>query len=231
MTVSAVKEFLRHRLPVAIAPHWSLQWWKNRPEFTFNGKTHRLFCHAHNCGWPTARMTDRSAELSLADAWLSSVSGPVIEIGAVTPYYWPHRVDRIVDPADTHQLVTDHASLFDVDTTGMNVLSISTLEHIGSGEYGLPKEADGPTRALRHITERCANYFITVPYGFHPDVDQNIFGNSPPLPTRYLVRSPDANDWRECSAAEARVPIFSRFGETQRSWSNALAIMTRGGAV
>ncbi|HWI20091.1 MAG TPA: hypothetical protein VNT81_20200 [Vicinamibacterales bacterium] len=70
-----------------------------------------------------------------------------------------------------------------------------------------------------------------MPYGFHPDVDENIFGPHPPLPTRYLVRSTDANDWRECSAEDARVPIFSRFGETQRSWSNALAIMVTGGDI
>ena len=62
-------------------------------------------------------------------------------------------------------------------------------------------------------------------------MDETIFSSHPPLPTRFLVRSKNGNDWRECSAAEARVPTFSRFVETQRSWSNALAIIAKGGGL
>lgn len=114
-------------------------WWESQPTFEFAGKVFKLFVSNHNCGWPPARMTERAVELALADRWLETVDATrVIEIGAVTPYYWPRRVPHVVDPYDPHPYVTTRASLFDVDLSAGPVLSISTFEHIGIGDYGLP---------------------------------------------------------------------------------------------
>ncbi len=102
-------------------------WWESQPTFEFAGKVFKLFVSNHNCGWPPARMTERAVELPLADRWLESVDAArVMEIGAVTPYYWPRRVPHVVDPYDPHPLVTTKASLFDVDLSAGPVLSIST---------------------------------------------------------------------------------------------------------
>ena len=49
-----IKTFLRYGLPVAVVPKWSLDWWRNIPEFTFNARHYWAFCHPHNCGWPLA---------------------------------------------------------------------------------------------------------------------------------------------------------------------------------
>jgi len=227
------RTLLRQNLPLAaVVPKWSIEWWQSFPEFTFNSRYYIGFCHTHNCGWPPSRMTERSVEVALADRWLSTVSGPVIEIGAVTPYYWPNRLTRVVDPADQHPLVTDRVSLFDVDTTGLNVLCLSTLEHIGSGEYGQQVDATGPTKALAHLTARCRDYLITVPFGYHPDVDAALFSDTPLLPAKFLVRSAEGNDWRECSAREARIPPLSRLGSDRRvAWANALAVIVKGGGI
>ena len=176
-------------------------------------------------------MTERSIELALADRWLSHVYGPVIEIGAVTPYYWPKRVMRVVDPADPHSLVTDRVSLFDIDTTALNVLCLSTLEHIGSGEYDQPVDPKGPTKALIHLTRNCVDYLITVPFGYHPDADASLFNNAPSIPAKFMVRSTDTNDWRECSATEARVLPRSRSGMNRFAWANGLAVLVKGGGI
>jgi hypothetical protein len=226
-----IKTFLRRGLPVAVVPGWSIEWWRSVPEFTFNSNHYFAFCHNYLVGWPPSRMTERAIELALADRWLSQVSGPVIEIGAVTPYFWPSRVTRVVDPADEHPLVTDRASLFDIDTTGLNVLCLSTLEHIGSGEYGQPVFPTGPTKALAHLTANCRDYLFTTPFGYHPDVDASIFGEAPPVPTRYLARSPEGNDWRECSARDARVTPRSKSGMNHSAWANGLAVLSRGGGI
>ena len=225
------RTFLKHSLPVAVVPKWSIEWWTSVPEFALNSHHYFAFCHTYNCGWPPSRMTERSVEMALADRWLSHVSGPVIEIGAVTPYYWPSRVTRVVDPADEHKLVTDRKSLFDIDTTGLNVLCLSTLEHVGSGEYGQPLDPTGPVKALTHLTAKCRDYLITAPFGYHPAVDASIFSNTPPVPTRFLVRSDEGNDWRECSAQDARVPPRRRSGVGHSAWANALAVMSKGGAL
>src|SRR4051812_26796604 len=113
------------------------------PEFHYRGRRYPGFVHAHNCGWPPAAMTERSVELAVANAWLDEQPGDIIEIGAVTPYYWPGRIGRIVDPVDTHPRVTDRVSLFDMDFSGQTVLSLSTLEHVGEGDYGLATFNDG----------------------------------------------------------------------------------------
>ena len=232
MLLKRIRKMLRESLPnITVVPKWETEWWLKPATFAFAGTTHQLFCHTHNCGWPPARMTERSVELAIADYWLSQISGPIVEIGAVTPYYWPGRVPRVIDPADEHPGVTDSCSLFDVDVAKMNVICLSTLEHVGSGEYGLPVEVDGPIRALQYLTEKCAQYLISLPFGYHPSIDRQIFSPNPPLPARYLVRSTTGNDWRECAWRDAIAPIASRYGESKSSWANGLAILSRGGGL
>jgi hypothetical protein len=229
---TSIKRIARHRLPgVAVIPSWQAEWWQSVPSFLFNGRQYTAFCHTYNCGWPPSRMTERSVELGLTDSWLTQVDGPVIEVGAVTPYYWPGRVSRVVDPGDDHPQVTDRTSLFDLDFAQANVLCLSTLEHIGSGEYGQPKESHGPLDALDHLTSACRSYLITVPFGWHSDIDTTIFSKNLQLPARYLVRSVDGNDWRECGPLEARVPFQETQKRSSRAWSNGLAVLSRGGGL
>lgn len=96
-----------------------------------DGSSLPCFYHPHNCGVNASpRRTERTVELPIADRWLHAVDlANVVEIGAVTPYYWPGRIARVIDPADNR--ATEKASLFDVDFAGRDVLSISTIEHVG----------------------------------------------------------------------------------------------------
>ena len=158
-------------------------WWESQPTFEFAGKVFKLFVSNHNCGWPPARMTERAVELPLADRWLESVDAArVIEIGAVTPYYWPRRVPQVVDPYDPHPLVTTRASLFDVDLSAGPVLSISTLEHVGIGDYGLPVDHSLAEKAFRKVFKESQSFLITVPVGYNETMDRF------PFPERSLER-------------------------------------------
>ena len=153
-------------------------WWESQPTFEFAGKVFKLFVSNHNCGWPPARMTERAVELPLADRWLESVDAArVMEIGAVTPYYWPRRVPHVVDPYDPHPLVTTRASLFDVDLSAGPVLSISTLEHIGIGDYGLPADHSLAEKAFRKVFKESQSFLITVPVGYNETLDRFLFEN------------------------------------------------------
>jgi hypothetical protein len=135
------------------------------------------FSHPFNCGLNRrTRRTERTVELALADDWLRRASEP-IEIGAVTPYYWPNRISKVVDPTDKHPLVTHRASLFDVDITGRDVLSISTVEHVGLDDYNL-NEDKSAIDAVHYIIDRANRFLITFPVGYNETLDQFIFGQS-----------------------------------------------------
>jgi hypothetical protein len=150
---------------------------RNDSEFLLPHRKRSLpyFSHSFNCGLDRrARRTERTVELALADDWLRRASDP-IEIGAVTPYYWPNRISQIVDPADKHPLVTQHASLFNVDITGRDVLSISTVEHVGLDDYNLNEEKSA-IDAVQYINDRADRFLITFPVGYNNTLDKFIFG-------------------------------------------------------
>jgi hypothetical protein len=175
-------------------------------------------------------MTERAVELAIADLWLEQVeSERVLETGAVTPYYWPRRVSTVVDPYDPHPLVTHRLSLFDMDLSDRDVLAISTLEHIGVGDYGPVGPDETPVRAFEKIHRESRRFLVTVPYGYNPAVDATLFARFPfprDVSVTYMVRSEHGNDWRDASAEAAAIP----YGLCQPSVhsANSLLILERG---
>lgn len=148
--------------------------------FEFNGEYLRYFFHAFNCGWPPLRTTERSVELAIADHWLNKIAlrtNQTYEIGAVTPYYWPGRVSKVIDPADEHSAVTRRDSLFDEDFTGYDVLSISTVEHVGLGDYGLT-EARSAFESILKITSEASACLVSYPVGYNKELDSEIRDSS-----------------------------------------------------
>jgi hypothetical protein len=214
---------------LAICPRWRLEFGSVVPAFTFRGRKYECFCHRYNCGFPPARMTERALELALADRWLEPVeSDRVIETGAVTPYYWPRRVSTVVDPYDPHPLVTHRQSLFEVDLSDRDVLAISTLEHIGVGDYGPVGAAETPVSAFEKIFRESRRFLITVPYGFNAAVDATFFAGFPFPPdvnVTYMVRSEHGNDWHEAPATAAAIP-YGRCHPDVHS-ANGLLILER----
>ena len=207
-------------------------WWESPPTFEFAGRVFKLFVSNHNCGWPPARMTERAVELALADRWLESVDAArVMEIGAVTPYYWPRRVPCVVDPFDPHPLVTTKASLFDVDLSAGPLLSISTLEHVGISDYGFPVDHSLVEKAFRKVFQESQSFLITVPVGYNETMDNLLFesdASRDDIVVRYLVRSALGNDWREeTDPTRARLP-YLRGVEKRRTWANCLVVVSRG---
>jgi hypothetical protein len=137
--------------------------------FNFAGYRFPYYAHYHNCGHPPDAMSERSLELTLAEVFLETTSrDSVIEVGAVTPYYWPHRVKDICDPTDTHPLVNIRASFLDTDFTKKNILSISTFEHIGRGDYGIPPDQSLNQRSFEKLFTEASSFMITIPGGQNP---------------------------------------------------------------
>jgi len=175
-------------------------------------------------------MTERSAELAIADRWLESLgASSVIEIGAVTPYYWPGRVDEIIDPFDAHPRISLRRSLFDCDLSGRDVLAISTLEHIGHNDYGPATPGESPLLALDKIRTEAHNFLVTVPYGLNPEVDEKFFRRDLPrdVERTFLVRGQEDNDWLETTEPESAALSYGRGLGLSREFANAIAVFVR----
>lgn len=189
----------------------------------------QCFFHPHNCGLPAAkRRTERTVELPIADRWLASVDpANVVEIGAVTPYYWPSRIARVVDPVDAR--AAERASLFDVDLTGRDVLSISTIEHIGEGRYGIAENRT-PLEALQKIAGEARSLLITFPCGMAYAgaaaleasclaTADRLWFDAMGISVRILAR----NSQERWAPAERSLP----YGTRQKPWANAIIVLER----
>lgn len=174
--------------------------------FFYNGKELNLFENIYNCGYAYTRMTERSVELSLAEEWLKGVDGEVTEVGAVTLYYplnYGERVKHIIDPTDKHCGVDIRRSVFDCDLSGKNVLSISTVEHIGTGEYNY-SDSHTPVDAINKIVSESKSCMITAPIGYNSVLDEWIRTNMNDK-RRYnlkLLKRSCNNHWEEASIEE-----------------------------
>jgi hypothetical protein len=235
--LSGALNLLARPLGAAVVPAWR---WRqltapaNFPTFRFGGRDYPFLLHHYNCGPRPATNTERTVELPLADRWLDKApADTVVEVGAVTPYYWPGRVRDVVDPADPHPGVTRRASLLDLDLTGRAVLCVSTLEHVGSGDYGQAPDPDLARRAVDKLLAEAAAFLVTGPSGYNPVFDRLVFDAPPPpgVTARYLVRRPDAPYWEEAAGpADARRSYGPPgTGPDQPAGANAIVVWERGG--
>jgi hypothetical protein len=111
------------------------------------------------------------------------------------------------------------------------VLSISTIEHIGIGDYGLPVDNSLVHKAFQKIFKESPSFLITVPTGYNEVMDNLLFDTrlcQDDIAVRYLVRSALGNDWRqETDPARARLP-YSRGVDKRRTWANCVVVVSRG---
>ena len=130
---------------------------------------------------------ERCIELALSKRWLANSTEPdkVFEIGAVMPYYWECK-HEIVDPYDELATIKDFVE--NIDLSGKEVITISTIEHIGLDEYADDKssgganvpeilEENGAVKALQQILKQSSRCFITFPAGYNMALDKWVVKN------------------------------------------------------
>lgn len=144
-------------------------------DIIYGNKRLKLFYSEYNCGMNCKlRLTERALELAVARDWGNQLNGDYIEIGAVTPYYGSNFSNHLViDPYDSHENVNIKKSLFEYDYFGKNVLSISTIEHVGTGDYGLDK-TESCIEALNKILEESSLCLISFPMGYNNILDKYV---------------------------------------------------------
>lgn len=188
--------------------------------FEFDGKEYVLYEHSYNCGYTNTRMTERSVELALAEEYLHNCKNDVIEVGAVTPYYFfDKKIIEIVDPTDLHERVNARKSLFECDFEGKNVLSISTIEHVGTHDYGMNEEKN-VIDALTKITSEAASCLITAPLGYNVLLDNWIKDNKSNPMIKIMKRGMN-NHWAEVDLLDDEDIIYGPL------WANGLVVIRK----
>ena len=129
-----------------------------------NLKLSYLFDHPYN----GTINNERAVEIPLAFRYIDYVNGDLIEVGAVMPYYssFPH---ECIDPADKKANRKEFAQ--NCDYTNKNVLSISTIEHIGQGDYKLTKDPGSAVPILQKIYQESKSCLLTWAIGYNKDLD------------------------------------------------------------
>lgn len=144
--------------------------------FSFRNQTIPLFDSPYN----TTINNERGVEIPLAASFVNKLvdkNEDFIEIGCVTPYYFLAQNRKLViDPTDTHEESVKHDAL-DYEFYGKNILSISTIEHVGFGDYGLSAEHGKAIKLLNKILLQSKLFFLTIPFGFNLDLDKYILSD------------------------------------------------------
>jgi hypothetical protein len=207
------------------------RWWPmtSAPalQFPLDDQDVDLIYSKHNCYFPPFRMTERGLELALAKRFLAQVQGEdVLEIGAVTPYYWPGQISRILDPHDKHPLVNLKMEWQDYDGDSRTVLSISTFEHIGASDYASTESNLAFRDAVEKLLRESRRFLVTYPAGYHPAFDTHIKSidcKSHGIELSAWARGRRGNVWVQRPFAE----LTDREYTYGPAWANTVIAMTR----
>ena len=192
--------------------------------FAFAGREHRYFVHWFNSTW----MNERAVEIALALPGAAEVEADRrLELGNVLPYYGVrgHLVVDLFEQGDN--IVNCDVLDFRPDRSFDRIVSVSTLEHVGTDDgTGSPERA---VRAVDHLLSMLApggRALLTWPTGYNPALDQMAMSGGP-LESRAMIRLDRDNRWREASIEAAfRQPYGSRF-----RFGNGLIVASAVGSV
>ncbi len=127
---------------------------------------HHPYCQTWN--------TEREIEIAIALRWLERNPQDVVEVGAVMPYYQDNVKHEVIDPYDPKATIRDFME--NQDLMLMNVLCISTIEHIGTTDYATNErqnivDKNAAINALKQILDDGENCLISIPIGYNHFLD------------------------------------------------------------
>ena len=127
------------------------------------------FHHPYGHTWNT----EREIEIAIALRWLKRNPKDVVEVGAVMPYYQDVK-HEVIDPYDPKATIRDFME--NQDLMLMNVLCISTIEHIGTTDYATNErqnivDKNAAINALKQILDDGENCLVSIPIGYNRFLD------------------------------------------------------------
>lgn len=160
---------------------------------------------------------ERRSELPLGAWFLEQCNGDIIEIGEVMPYHI--KAEHTCYDYGPQKETTIKKDALTIDYTGKNVLTISTIEHVGSGDYGIPEKRGQALELLKMILDNAKNYMITFPVGYNRQFEEDIVTHG--LDYIILERN-DCNFWKQADHKD-----FSKYHYNSPYGSgNAICVFT-----
>lgn len=186
--------------------------------FRFRDQTYRYLDHPYN----QARSNSRAIEVPIAMSYLRE-DLRILEVGNVLKHYYPQLKHNVVDLQEEGCINVDVMAWSPRRRYDL-VISISTIEHIGFGEFGhMPHHT--PQAIMVHLSNFLkpgGTLLVTVPVGYNPAIDE-VLEIDDLGPAFYMCKTQDGdNEWAACDKARAlKMPY--------RHWSSATAFieMTR----
>jgi len=127
---------------------------------------------------------ERKVELPIGTWFLDKFNHDVVEIGEVTNSHIP--VTHTVYDLRNEMPGTIVQDARELDYKKKNVLSISTVEHVGEGDLEL----------IQRIQKESKNHLITFPVGFNRELEAKLVESG--IEYSVIVRSTDAlNTWKQ----------------------------------
>jgi hypothetical protein len=166
-------------------------------QFVVGSKTYNYFSHPY----------ERAVELPIAFEFIKTGKN-ILEVGNVFHHYPLQIMDRdIVDKYEKARGIINTDILeFKPNRKYDRIVSISTIEHIGYDELGIP-DPDKPMKAINHMKTLLVengSMLVTMPIGYNPAIDKMVFGENTPFEQQYyLKRVSKDNRWEQVSSAVA----------------------------
>lgn len=156
-------------------------------------------------GGTQVRATERILEcrllLNAVDNLKKYSDNRIIEVGGCSPYFASGMIVDILDCYDPSEYVNIRKDLFDFDFTGYDVISVSTIEHVGTGDYN-NEIRDDSVAALRKLLDESRSCLITFPIGYNSVLDNYIMQENT-CRSRFYKRGYFDNNFIEVSKQEA----------------------------
>lgn len=171
-------------------------------------------------GYNHAGRNERTIEVPLGQAFVR-LHKNVVEVGAVLPYYQTCK-HEIVDETDNKATVFADAVEYG-GLKGKSVLSISTVEHMGTGKYGGKVDQYMPKYFLQKLIDEAKDYLVTAPIGYTAYADNliKVWDDLGKITVIYLVRDKN-NQWSVTDQATAMACKYDK----PYKWANAIAVIT-----
>lgn len=157
--------------------------------FEFQGHKFNYCDHPHN----NTSVNERRVEVPLIGYFLDKYSD-CVEIGAVSPYYFEGN-HEVYDLTDSHPR-SKSARAENIDISGLNLLSISTIEHCSVPDFFCSDDDSTVAPLILDNWMRGAKrYLISWPIGYAPFLDQHAMKN---YDCKFIARRPySSHDWKQ----------------------------------
>lgn len=140
--------------------------------------------------------SERRIEISLGLDFINRYPyDTIVELGAVLPTHEKIRHD-VVDMYDPYDK-SIRVDALEYDYTGKNVLSISTIEHIGRNDYAhlgdvQDTNPDNAFKCMSKIINQSSRYLLTFPIGWNRHLEKQVLEANY---TRIVMARDEGNNW------------------------------------